>query len=138
VFHQTRNKLQSVQNFVLKLVNNNCPDLKALIEGDRGDKRINLTLVVIVVPLTDGKPRLDEAFYAATQDISVSGVGIVLDRQEALDDAIVGFRNEGDITFLRTKAKHITPMGGGFYRLGLELTEVVANGDYYGLGTLRF
>ncbi len=138
MFYQTRKKLQSVQNFILKLVNNNCPELKAFIEGDRGDKRINLTLVVLIVPLVDGKLQIDDAFYAVTQDLSVAGVGIVLDRQVALNEAIVGFRTEGDVTFVYSKAKHVTPMGGGFLRLGLELTEVISNGDYPGLAALKF
>jgi len=34
------------------------------------------------------------------------------------------------VTFLRAKAKHLNPMGGGFYQLGFKLQEVLASDEY--------
>jgi hypothetical protein len=138
VFFQDRKKTREVQNFVLKVVNNNCPELKALFEGPRRDKRANLTLVVLVVPLEDGKLQANDAFFAITQELSITGVGIILDRQRSLDEVILGFRLGADLTYVRAAAKHLSPMGGGFFHLGLEMTEIVHQGDYPQLEKLIF
>ena len=34
------------------------------------------------------------------------------------------------MTFLRAQAKHLDPMGGGFYQLGFQLIEIILPGDY--------
>ena len=74
-FLQTRKKTLGVQSFVLKVINNNCPELKALIEGPRRDKRVNLSLVVLVVPLENGKLQVGKAFYAVTRELSIQRSG---------------------------------------------------------------
>jgi hypothetical protein len=129
-FLQSRKKTLGVQSFVLKLINNNCPELKALIEGPRLDKRVNLSLVVLVVPLEDGKLHVDNAFYAVTRDMSSNGVGIILSQQHALDEVVLGFRLENEMTFIHATAKHLNPMGNGFYLLGLEMTEMAPISKY--------
>jgi hypothetical protein len=134
----TKNKSSRVKSFVLKLVNNNCPQLKAMIEGPRGDNRANLTVVVRVVPLEEGKPQLRQAFMAVTKEFSNNGVALVLDRQRALDEAILCFRFEGEMTYIRAKTKHLSPLGGGFHQLGFHLQEVVAAADYPKLASLDF
>lgn len=132
------NKTLEVQNFVLKTVNNNCPELKAFLEGPRRDKRVNIILVVLVVPLEDGKLQTDKAFHAVTRELSITGVGIVLDRQRALNEVILGFRNGADLTYVRAEAKHLSPMGGGFFLLGSEMLEIVHPNDYPELKSLMF
>lgn len=138
MFNTSRKKLLAVQNSIIRIINNNCPELKAFLEGPRRDKRVNLTLVVLVVPLEDGKLQTDKAFYAVTHNLSATGVGIVLDRQLGLDEVILGFRVEGDMTFIRATAKHIKQMGGGFHCLGLEMTEVVPSSQFPQLTKLKF
>jgi hypothetical protein len=119
-----------VQNFVLKIINNNCPELKALIDGPRRDKRVNLSLVVLVVPLENGELQVDNAFYAVTREFSSNGVGIILSQQQALDEVILGFRLESEMTFVHATAKHLNAMGNGFYHLGLEMTEIAPISKY--------
>jgi len=127
---QNRKKILSVQNFVLKIINNNCPELKALIEGPRLDKRVNLSLVVLVVPLEDRKLQVDNAFYAVTRELSANGVGIILSQQRALDEVVLGFRLQSEMTFVLATAKHLNAMGNGFYHLGLEMMEIVPSSKY--------
>jgi hypothetical protein len=134
----SKNRVSRVKSFVLKLVNNNCPELKAALEGPRADSRVNLTVVVGVVPLVDGKPQLRQAFTAVTKEFSLNGAALVLDRPRALDEAILCFRFEGEMTYMRAKAKHLSPIGGGFYQLGFHLLEVVAPADYPKLETMAF
>ena len=130
LFMQSRKKSLGVQSLLLKLINNNCPELKALVEGPRRDKRVNLSLVVLVVPLEDGELQVGNAFYAVTRDISIAGVGVIMAQQRALDEVILGFRMENEIVFCRATAKHLNPMGSGFYQIGMEITETVPGSKY--------
>ena len=50
-------RTSAVQSFVLKLVNNNSPRLTARLEGPRLDSRVNLVLVVLIVPVRRIGPR---------------------------------------------------------------------------------
>ncbi len=134
----SRNKEIEVQSFILKMINNNCPELEAMIEGPRLDRRVNLTVVVVIVPVEHGKPVVDEAFTAVTKEFSTSGLAIVLDKQIGLDEAIIGFRWEADMIFIRGKAKHLNPIGGGFHQLGFQLTEIIPIGDWPELELLSF
>jgi hypothetical protein len=130
LFLQSRKKSLGVQSLLLKLINNNCPELKTLVEGPRRDKRVNLSLVVLVVPLEDGELQIGKAFYAVTRDISTTGIGVIMAQQRALDEVIIGFRMEKEIIFCRANAKHLNPMGNGFYQLGMEIAEMIPNSKY--------
>lgn len=129
-------KDRKVQNFVLKLVNNNCPGLKAALEGPRLDRRVNLVVVVTIVPMENDRLQVGGAFTAVTKEFSKTGVAVVLDQPQGPHQAILGFRFEGKMTFIRAQAKHLNPMGGGFYQLGFQLIEIVSPGDYPELESL--
>jgi hypothetical protein len=134
----TKNRDTKVKSFVLKLVNNHCPGLKALAEGPRLDSRVTVVTVVMVVPVADGQIQIDRAFTAVTKEFSSTGVALVLDRPSGLDEALLGFRFEGEMTFLRAKARHLSPIGGGFFQLGFRMLEVVSPADYPKLAALSF
>jgi hypothetical protein len=125
-----KNKNEAVRAFVLNLINNNCPGLTALRDGPRSDSRVNLAVVLTIIPVKDGQIQVQNAFTAVTKDFSVSGVSVVLDRPQMPEWAVLGFRFEGQTTYLLAEAKHLDPMGGGFYHLGFKLTEVISPGDY--------
>ncbi|GAG18760.1 unnamed protein product [marine sediment metagenome] len=114
----------------MKLVNNNCPELEALAEGPRLEGRVNLVVVALVIPVEDGKLRLERSFSAVTKEFSTTGVSLVLNGATGLDEAILGFRWEGEMKFMRAKAIHLNPMGGGFFQLGLQMTETLPLGDF--------
>ncbi len=131
-------KDRAVQSFTLKLVNNNCLGRTTTLEGARADSRVNLVVVVMVIPMVDGKPQVTKTFMAVTKEFSSTGVAIVLDAARQVDEAVLGFRFEGDMTFIRAKAKHMDPLGGGFRQLGFHLQEVLSAGDYPELASMSF
>jgi hypothetical protein len=133
----SRDKTKAVQGFLLKVVNNNCPELAALHDGPRLEKRVNLSVVVLVVPVLVGKPRTQDAFAAVTKEFCTAGVGLVLDQPRTLDEVILGFLWENEMTHIRATARHLTPMGGGFYQMGLQATEVVHPAKFPELEALR-
>ncbi len=126
----TKKKDTGVHTFILKVVNNNCPELKAMIEGPRLDRRVNLTVVVTVVPVEEGEIITERAFNVVTKEFSNNGVALVLSEPIGLDELILGFRWEGEMVFVRAVAKHLNPMGGGFYQLGVNFTEMLHVGDH--------
>lgn len=133
----SRNKEREVKSFILKLVNNNCSELEALMEGPRLEGRANLTIVVLVVPMEKGKPQFRQAFAAVTKEFATAGVSLVLHEPKAVDEAILCVRWEGETKYILGKAKHLNPMGAGFYQLGLKLKQMVYPGDYPGLEEIR-
>ncbi|MGQ9573697.1 MAG: hypothetical protein ACUVUC_00125 [Thermoguttaceae bacterium] len=132
------NKELEVQTFTLKLINNNCPELKGLMEGPRAESRVNLTVVVLVVPLHQDRLLADRAFAAVTKEFTTLGVSLVLSQPRALEEVILGFRGEGGMRYVRARARHLHPMGAGFYQLGLQLKEMVHPADYPGLESIVF
>ena len=126
----SKNKEREVQTFILHLMNNHCPGLSVLDHEDsRRECRANLTLVVLVVPLQDGKPDALRAFPAVTKEFACSGVSLVLDQPLPLEEAYLIFREESRVTYVLARAKHLSPMGGGFFQLGMEMTEIVSEED---------
>lgn len=132
----SRRKDLAIQSFVLKLVNNHSPGLTAALDGPRVDSRVNLVLVVLIVPVETDRPQTDRAFAAVTKEFSNTGVAVVLNGPERLDQAILGFRFGGQMTFVRAQAKHRHPMGGGFHQLGFQMLEVVSPSDCPELASL--
>jgi len=126
----SRNKTVGVQTFLLNLVNKQCPELVAMLENRRDESRVPLCQVALVVPLEDGKPDLANHFHTVTKEFSTTGVSIVLDQPRGLNDVIIGLRWETETTLLRGAAKHLNPMGAGFFHLGIQLSEVVRLDEY--------
>jgi hypothetical protein len=127
-----------VQTFILKLANNNCSELQALIEGPRLEHRVNLTVVVMVIPVENGRPALAQRFAAVTKEIATAGLSLVLNEPKGPDEVILAFRWEARMYFVRAKAMHLNPMGAGFYQLGLRMTEMVSPTDYPELQSVSF
>lgn len=134
----TRKKQIGVQSFILKLVNNNCSELQALLDGPRVEHRANLTVVVLVIPVERGRPALGQMFAAVTKEVATAGLSVVLDEPKAPDEVILAFRWETQMRFIRAQAKHLNPMGAGFYQLGFEMTEMVHESDYPELQSVSF
>jgi len=134
----TRRRESGVHAFILKVVNNNCAEIDALIEGPRLERRVNLTVVVLIIPVDGGKLQTRQAFTAVTKEFSASGLALVLDEPRGLDEVVLGFRWEQEMVFVRAKGKHLNPMGGGFYQLGFRMTDMVHIGDYPELQWISF
>ena len=126
----TKSHEREVQSFLLKVVNNNCQELRALMDGPRAESRVPLVGVVLVVPLVNKQPAMGQAFTAMTKELSTTGMALVLAEPRGLDEVIVGVRWEGEMTYLRAKTRHLNPLGGGFFQLGLQVTSLVHPGDF--------
>ena len=133
-----KRKDREVQSFLTNLVNNNCSELEALIDGPRLENRVRLTVVVLVIPIEKNRPAVRRTFAAVTKEFSTSGVALATNELRIAEDVILGFRWEDSMRFLRGKARHVSPMGAGFYQFGVQLGEVVSPGDYPELQSVTF
>jgi hypothetical protein len=121
---------------MLKLVNNNCPELKAMREGPRVESRVNLTVVTLVIPFHKKRPLVERMFAAVTKEFTTLGVALVLSEPRAFEEVILGFQWAGRMNFVRARARHLHAIGAGFYQLGLQLKEMIHAGDYPELRSL--
>ena len=103
-------------------------------EGDeRNDKRSALCLPALVLPCLDGEPTRDEPMYAVTKDLSDDGVAILACR-ELRDAQVIGaIWADGPIFFLG-EVRQCWPFGGGFWQIGVRLSEIIPAGE---VGALR-
>jgi hypothetical protein len=86
--------------------------------------------------MESGKPLLRRAFYATTKEFSTTGVALVVDQPVGLDEAVLGFRRRGGMVWIRAKARHLHPLGGGFFQLGMKLMERLETEDCHELEKL--
>lgn len=133
----SRNKTIGVQTFLLKLVNNHCPELGPMFDNRRDETRVPVCVATLVVPFEEGKPNVSKHFPTVTKEFSTTGVSIVLDQPQGLDEVVLAFRWEGEMVFMKGTAKHLNPMGAGFYHLGIQLSTVVRVDEYPDLGSLH-
>ncbi len=134
----SRKKEQEVQRFICKVVNNNCSEMEALIEGPRLEGRVRLSIVVLVIPMEKDRPVVERAFAAVTKEFSTSGLALVVDSARVPDESIIAFRWEREMRFVRAEARHLNPMGAGFFQLGLQLTRMVSPSQYPELESVTF
>jgi hypothetical protein len=79
--------------------------------------------------MVDDQPAVEKRFAAVTKEFTTSGLSVVLTSPRDLDQVVVGLRWEDEMRFIRAQAKHLTPMGAGFYQIGLELREMIHVSD---------
>jgi hypothetical protein len=131
------NKSRAVRSFVLNLVNSCCYESRRVGDGPRSETRVNLTMVITLVPLEGDRPRIDKSLATVTKEFSSTGVSVVLAEPHSLDEVILVFTWNSQTTYVRAKVKHLSPMGAGFFQLGLQMTEIVAPVDYPELESLH-
>ena len=73
-----------------------------------------------------------------TKEFSSNGTALVLSHPSGMDEAALGFRWEGEMVWIRATAKHLSPLGAGFYQLGFRTMEILHLADYPELRSLRF
>ncbi|MGO9111068.1 MAG: hypothetical protein ACLP9L_17740 [Thermoguttaceae bacterium] len=138
LFARKNKKESAVRAFIVSLLNQNCHAIQEQLDGPRLEGRVNLTKVVMVIPVEEKEPLIHRAFTAITKEFSSSGVAVVIDHPYGLDEALLGFRWRGSITWIRAKAKHLDPMGGNFFQLGFRMTERLDLGDHPELADIVF
>jgi hypothetical protein len=137
-FLRSRNKEIEAQRWILKLVNNHCPELRDLQDGPRLEGRVNLTVPAWVVPVEGRMPMIAQAFAVVTKEFSPSGFSVVINRPVSPETVLVGFAWEQEKAFFKGVVQHITPLGAGFSQMGVLVHELICLADRPELEVLNF
>jgi hypothetical protein len=118
-----RYQLQGYLRRICDLTSPNMPRL----DDSRNQHRQNRTIPVLLVPWEDGAIVVSDAATALTRDISDNGLSVTLLHPFRAENIVVCFwlpRGEtSDPWFFLGTTRQNVPIGGGFWSLGIELTE---------------
>jgi hypothetical protein len=100
------------------------------LENVRSATRGTFTEVVWVVPCTSpANADFTRVFPAVSRDLCTEGIGIIHNAPITAPCVIIGLRDNTDPRFLACTRKHCTPLGYGFYHIGLFADEVIQPDD---------
>jgi hypothetical protein len=122
LFHRKRDDVKRVLHGRVNRAHAKTISVADLRSATRG----TYTEVVWVIPAfspTDAD--YSRVIPAVSHDLSTEGIGIILNAPIASPCVIIGLRDEGSPRFIACKPKHCTPLGYGFYHLGLRAEEVI-------------
>jgi hypothetical protein len=91
----------------------------------RGESRSCQVLPVLLAPDADGEPAAGEPACGLITDLSSRGVGVYAQRLIQAEHLFVGMRLDEDVHVLRGRVASNRFAGGGFYRIGLALLQVL-------------
>jgi len=96
-------------------------------EPRRRTSRTIRILPALLAPWKDGQPLVEAACFGITQNLSDTGVALILTAPFEHDEVCVGIPIPKDETadpyYFVGRATHLTPIGGGFWTLGIALTD---------------
>lgn len=113
------------------------PNLAPLSGDYRTDGRCNRSMPVLIVPYLDAKLHLEEASFAVSKDICDHGLSLLTCQPYPLTTVILGLCLSGphlghaqaESFFLLGDVRQCSEIGGGYWQIGIELTEVVKSGS---------
>jgi hypothetical protein len=134
-----RKKTLDLQRYIRRLCDLTSPALSPL-EGDvRTDNRHSRVIPTLLCPWEEDGPIADQATIVLTKDISDRGVGLVLQHPLRAEHVLLGFllADETDPLFFLGDIRQNSPIGGGYWVIGVELTDMVNICDFDSLEQLR-
>jgi hypothetical protein len=125
-----------VQKLLRRAIDASSPNLPPTDGESRYDTRSNRTLPLVLIPWQDNEPRPNGAVTALSKNLSSHGLTVLhVDPIEA-EQVVVGFCVEKQPYFILGAVRHRTPLGGGFFQLGIELSRVLTPTEEPALETL--
>ena len=108
-----------------RLLNNGDPRVSLGVEESRTSSRCLRCLPVVLVPWEDGGPLPIHAAFGTTKEISDHGMAVVLPSQMRTAEVAIGMLVEQQPRFMRGQVKHCTPVGGGYWQVGIRAFEIL-------------
>ena len=100
------------------------------VDGRHSDGRSDLSLGVLVVPLTDECPDISRAFTAMTKDVGATDIGVVANRAIQTSEALLRLSGDSETRLLRTTIRNRKELGQGWVRFDMEVTGVLDKSEY--------
>ncbi len=130
-----RKKKQEVWKCLRRILDRNSAEQLLLGKDDRKEKRIPFSLPVLLqTGLADQQP-WSKPIFAVTKDISDDGVAVIAHQSIEQSQVICVIWEDGPI-FLSGEIRQCEQLGGGFWKIGMELSEIVSSLDFPQLRTL--
>ncbi|MCS7239155.1 MAG: hypothetical protein NZ899_12935 [Thermoguttaceae bacterium] len=134
IFELSRRQM-IVRNFLRRLLDVTCPTLPPLEGERRREERIQRVIPVLIIPWEKDGPVVDEAGFGLTKDFGDCSVAVILPQPFKAVEAALGVWLEGP-NYLRGTVEQNSPIGGGFWQIGLVLERMIPVGDYPALEKL--
>ena len=131
-----RKKQLEVHRLIRRAVDASSPNLPPSDGELRWENRSNRTIPVLLAPFEGGELSLREMTIALTKNLSGQGLALVLHQPFRAESVVVGFWEEGEAEFVLGEVRQNVPLGGGYWQVGLELTERICAADYPALEAL--
>lgn len=130
-------RTKEAQGRLTKIINNNCPTMEALSQGEREERRLNLTIPVYVVPIQGTAVDVGSAKATVTKEFSGGGFSVILDEALGCEEVAVVIAWENSTTYFRGDVKHQSPIGAGLWQCGVQVKEILPSGEYLELAALE-
>jgi len=125
---EENSKQIEVRGLAQRISNATIPNRPKADSRDRVDDRYNRSLSTVLLPWADGKAVIGAPLYAVTKDISEVGLSLVLREPAVPPQMVCGFWLDAPY-FVRAELRHSEPIGGGFWQVGIEMTELFTLAD---------
>lgn len=129
LWFQSRDKHMEVNRVIRRLINNSTPNRIPLRGESRWELRSNRTIPVLLVPYDDNEISAGEVVYALTKNLSSQGLALVLHQPLRAEQVVVGIWSHAQAHFVSGKVRQSHALGGGFWQIGVETTELLCMGQ---------
>jgi hypothetical protein len=137
----SRKKTIEVCKHLARVCDLTTPNMAAPSCEDRVEDRHNRSIPTLICPWEQNNPRVDESAFVLTKDLSDIGIGIVSSQPIRATELLVGLWPDEQVAdepwFFLGDVKRIAPLGGGFWIMGVALTEFANQEHQDALGPLR-
>ena len=127
-----RKKTVDLNPYIRRICDLTTPNLTTVIKG-RSENRYNRSIPTLLSPWQDDRPLVDECAIGLTSNMADCGVCMVLTQPFRADAVVVGYWIPCDTMcepwFFLGNIRRNQAIGGGFWAVGIELTEF-ANPNY--------
>lgn len=130
-----RKKKQEVWKRLRRILDRNSAEQLLLGKDDRREKRIPFSLPILLQTGSKDQQPWSEPIFAVTKDISEDGVAVIAN-QSIEQSEVTCVIWEGGPIFLSGEIRQCEQLGGGFWKIGMELSEIVSSLDFPQLRTL--
>lgn len=120
-----RPKHPDVHKVIRRFLSTVRPESGPLEREARWEYRLHRTAPVLLAPYDDDELSLNEATYALTKNLSDSGLALVLPQPFRAEQLAIGFWFGEQGHFVLGQVRQNVPLGGGFWQLGIELSETL-------------
>jgi hypothetical protein len=120
-------KSHVVQAKIRRILDLTVPNFADGLTDSRSDDRFNRTLPALLCAWEQDQPVPGSSMFVATRDISSEGVGVLLQQPFRAERVLLTFWLDEEVSpepwYFLGRSQALRKIGGGFWTLGIQLTE---------------